>query len=100
MSSLAVLFLVALLGWAWQANLKCRDIAVQTGKASCAAQGLQFLDGTVSLRKIRPYYLNIDDFGIQRTYVFDYSADGISRQTGCIVLFNTRLETLVMEGLD
>ena len=100
MSSLVILFLVALLGWAWLTSLECRDMAVSAAKAACTAQGLQFLDGTVSFRKVRPYYLNIDDFGLRRTYVFDYSADGISRQTGCIVLKNKRMETLLLERLE
>ncbi|MDH3527377.1 MAG: DUF3301 domain-containing protein [Gammaproteobacteria bacterium] len=98
MSSLTLLFCIVILVWFWLASLNCRDIAIRTGRASCAHQGLQFLDDTVSLRNLRPYYRNVDDLGIRRTYVFDYSGDGISRQTGCIVLHNTRVTSVVFEA--
>ncbi len=97
MSSLSLLFCIGILVWLWLVSLKCRDIAVRTARASCAHQGLQFLDGTVSLRSIRPYYMNADDLGFKRTYLFDYSGDGISRQTACIVLHNTRVTSVIFE---
>lgn len=97
MSSLTLLFCIVGLIWFWQASLNCRDIAVRTARTSCAHQGLQFLDGTVSLKNIRPYYRNVDDLGLRRTYVFDYSSDGVSRQTGCTVLHNTRVTSVIFE---
>jgi hypothetical protein len=97
MSSLTLLFCIVALIWFWQASLNCRDIAIRTARTSCARQALQFLDGTVSLKNIRPYYRNADDLGLRRTYVFDYSGDGISRQTGCIVLHNTRISSIIFE---
>jgi hypothetical protein len=98
MSSLTLLFSIVILIWFWLASMNCRGIAVQTARASCAHQGFQFLDGTVSLRNIRPYYINGDDLGFRRTYVFDYSSDGISRQTGCVVLHNKRITSVVLEA--
>jgi len=98
MSSLAFLLLIAVLVWLWQANLHSRDIAVQTAGRSCKAQDLQLLDGTVSIKHIKPYYRSRNDFGIQRTYVFDYSGDGFTRQTGCVVMHNTAVQTIVLEG--
>ncbi len=97
MSSLTLLFCIVILIWFWQAGLKCRDIAVRTARNSCTHQELQFLDATVSLKNIRPYYRNIDDLGLSRTYVFDYSSNGISRQTGCVVLHNTRVTSVIFE---
>lgn len=97
MNALTLLLLIVLLVYLWLASLKTRDIAIQTARGSCRQQGLQLLDGTVSLRNIRPYYRNNGDFGIQRTYVFDYSADGLSRQTGCVIMHNTRVTTIILE---
>ena len=97
MSSLTLLFCIVVLVWFWQASLKCRDIAIRTARTACARQGLQFLDGTVSLKNIRPYYRNADDLGLRRTYVFDYSDDGISRQAGCIVLHNSLISSVLFE---
>jgi hypothetical protein len=96
MSSLALLVVIGLLVWFWLESLKSRDIAVQVARTSCRQQELQLLDGTVSLQTLRPYYRNRDDYGLKRTYTFDYSGDGTSRQTGCVVLYNTRVVSIVL----
>jgi hypothetical protein len=88
MSSLSLLLIIGVLVWLWLASLKSRDIAIQTARGSCNHQGLQLLDATVSLQKIRPYYENSNDFG---------SGDGISRQTGCIIMHNTRVVSVILE---
>lgn len=98
MSPLALLIVIVILVWFWLTSLNCRDIAIRTARASCAHQGLQFLDGTVSLKKIRPYYKDMDAPGLRRTYVFEYSSDGFSRQAGCIVLHNSRVTTVLFEA--
>jgi hypothetical protein len=96
--SLAILLLIVVIVWFWQANLRSRDIAVQTARGSCKAQGLQLLDGTVSIKSIKPYYHNSNDFGIERTYIFEYSGDGFSRQSGCIVMHDATVQTVVLES--
>ena len=98
MSSFALLVFIGLLVWFWLESLKIRDIAIQVARTSCRQQELQLLDGTVSLRTLRPYYRNVDDYGLKRTYTFDYSGDGISRQTGCVVLYNTHVVSIVLES--
>jgi len=98
MSSLALLLLIAVIVWVWQANLHSRDIAVQTARGSCQAQNLQLLDATVAIQKVIPYYRSSNDFGLQRTYVFEYSGDGFSRQTGCVVMHNAAVQTVVLES--
>jgi len=98
MSSLALLVVIGLLVWFWLESLKSRDIATQVARNSCRQQELQLLDGTVSLQTLRPYYRNRDDYGLKRTYTFDYSGDGLSRQTGCVVLYNTRVVSIILEA--
>ena len=98
MSSLALLAVIGLLIWFWLESLKSRDIAIQVARTSCRQQELQLLDGTVSLQTLRPYYRNRDDYGLKRTYTFDYSVDGVSRQTGCVVLYNTRVVSIILEA--
>jgi deoxycytidylate deaminase len=98
MSSLALLVVIGLLVWFWLESLKSRDIATQVARNSCRQQELQLLDGTVSLQTLRPYYRNLDDYGLKRTYTFDYSGDGLSRQTGCVVLYNSRVVSIVLEA--
>ncbi len=98
MTSLTLLVVIGLLVWFWLESLRSRDIAIQVARTSCKQQELQLLDGTVSLQTIRPYYRNPDDYGLKRTYTFDYSGDGISRQTGCVVLYNSRGASIVLES--
>ena len=98
MTSLTLLVLVGLLVWFWLENLKCREIAIHVARTSCRQQELQLLDETVSLRRFRPYFRSSTDYGLQRTYCFDYSGDGFSRQCGCVVLFNSRVTSIVLDS--
>lgn len=98
MSSLVLLLLIGLLVWFWLESLKCRDIAIQIARSSCQEQALQLLDGTVALRDLRPYFRSRDDYGLKRTYTFDYSGDGFSRQSGCVVLYNSQVISIVLES--
>ena len=97
MSHLLLLLIVAGLVWYWQAGMQCRDIAIATARNTCTSEGLQLLDGTVALHRIRPFYNGNRHFGLLRTFGFEYSADGISRLSGCIVLRNTRVESIILE---
>jgi hypothetical protein len=98
MSQLLLLIVIVLLVWYWQSGMHCRDIARAAAGNTCTRQGLQLLDGTVSLRDMRPFYLDNRRFGLKRTYGFDYSEDGISRRSGCIVLLNSRVDSIILEG--
>ena len=100
MSSLTLLLLIGLLVWFWLQGMKCRDIAIRIARSSCRQQELQLLDGTVALRSLRPYFSSPDDYGLKRTYTFDYSGDGFSRQTGCVVLYNRRVMSIVLERVQ
>jgi hypothetical protein len=97
MSHLLLLLILAGLVWYWQAGMQCRDIAIATARNTCALEGLQLLDGTVALRRIRPFYNGSRQFGLLRTFGFEYSTDGISRLSGCIVLRNTGVESIILE---
>jgi hypothetical protein len=98
MYSLTLLLLIGLLAWFWLEDMKCRDIAIGIARSSCRQQDLQMLDGSVALRSLRPYFRSREDYGLKRTYTFDYSEDGFSRQTGCVVLDNSRVTSVVLES--
>lgn len=99
MTPLALLILIVLLVLIWQSNTQCRDIATRMARETCRRQDLQFLDGTVSLRSIIPTFKEGRLFCLKRTYVFDYSDDTINRRNGCIVMYNARIKTVLLEGL-
>ena len=97
MSTLALLLLIVLLVWFWQLGLQSRDTAVQAARETCKRQGLQFLDGTPSLQSVRPFFSSRGP-GLKRTYTFDYSEDGLARHTGCIIMYNTRVSAVLLDG--
>jgi hypothetical protein len=98
MESLTFLLFLVLLVWFWQASLATRDRAIATARETCKHRGIQFLDGTASLQNIRPYYSRASGPGFKRTYTFEYSEDGITRQNGCIVMHNLQITTVLLDG--
>lgn len=98
MSSLPLLLLIVLLVWFWQLSLQSRDTALHMARETCKRQGLQFLDGTASLQSMRPFFSRERGPGLKRTYTFDYSADGITRHTGCIIMLNTQVSAVLLDN--
>jgi hypothetical protein len=96
MSTLTLLLLIVLLVWFWQSSLHSRDTAGQAARETCKRQGLQFLDGTPSLQSVRPFFSGRGP-GRKRTYTFDYSADGLARRTGCIIMYNTQVSAVLLD---
>lgn len=90
MEVLGLLFVVAL-GWYWLASIKARDAAMLACRRACDAEGLQFLDDTVSAARVRP---ERDDDGVlrlRRVYSFEYSDTGNNRRPGSIELLGDRV---------
>jgi hypothetical protein len=98
MASLTLLLIIALLVWFWQISQQCHDTAVQLAQQTCKHQGLQFLDGTATLKSIRPYFSLGNGPGLKRTYTFDYSEDGVGRRSGCIIMHNAQVASLVLDS--
>lgn len=97
-TTLIALLLLLLLVLGWQASLKIRDTAVRTARNTCNSRNVQFLDGTAALRNTRLGFSPGTGPYLYRTYVFDYSEDGITRHTGCIIMCNFRVESVLMDG--
>lgn len=97
MTSISLLLLIVILVLIWQASQRSRDTAIETARQTCLRQGVQFLDGTAVLQGIKPFFSSADGPGLQRTYTFDYSEDGIGRRTGCIILRNTRVSAVLLD---
>jgi hypothetical protein len=87
---LGLLLLVAF-GWFWLNGIKARDAAMIACRRACDAEGLQFLDDTVSTARVR---LERDDDGVlrlRRVYSFEYSDSGNNRRPGSVVLLGDRV---------
>jgi hypothetical protein len=98
MTPLALLLIIVVLVWFWQNSQQCRDQAIVTARETCKQQGVQFLDGTASLQTINPYFRRGSGPGLKRTYTFDYSEDGITRRTGCIIMHNTQISAVLTDS--
>lgn len=85
------LLLVVALGWFWLNGIKARDAAMIACRRACGAEGLQFLDDTVSTARVK---LERDDDGtlrMRRVYSFEYSDSGNNRCPGSVVLLGDRV---------
>ena len=85
------LLVIAALAWAWMDALNAREYAIQHGRSLCREAGVQLLDQTVSLKRLRigrrdglPTFL--------RRYEFEISLDGSDRHRGHLDLNGHRLE--------
>jgi len=78
------LVILLALAWLWFDSIQVRDIAVREAAGACATEGLQFLDETVSITRLR---FTRDDDGrlmLSRTYSFEYSDTGNNRRPGSV----------------
>jgi hypothetical protein len=80
---LAALIAVA---WYWHDALAARELANDAAAEACRGIGASLLDGTVAFRRIQAVRGDGGPLRLRRTYVFDYSRDGNSRQQGFVIL--------------
>jgi hypothetical protein len=86
--------LLAAIAWLWLDSLKVREAAVRAAKEVCAAEGLLFLDDTVSIAGFRPVRDDDGRVRLRRTYEFEYSDTGNNRLKGSVVMLGHRLMLL------
>jgi len=98
MSALSMIITLLVLVWLWQIGQSSRDKAIMTARETCRRQGVQFLDGTAALQSVKPAWSSTEGPVLQRTYTFDYSDDGIGRRTGCIIMRNIRVVSVLLDG--
>jgi hypothetical protein len=85
------LLAIAVVIWAWMDALNAREHAIRAGRELCREAGVQWLDQTVSLKRLR---LGLRD-GLPtflRRYGFEVSLDGSDRHRGHLDLSGHRLE--------
>lgn len=76
-----LLLAIAGVAWAWMDALAARERAIGYGREICRSAGVQLLDQTVALRRIR---IEIIDGlpALVRRYGFEVSLDGSDRHRG------------------
>jgi hypothetical protein len=93
LSSLGLACLLIGVAVFWYDSMRVREAANVIAASACSRQGLQFLDGTVALSALRPRLAG-GGLRLQRTYVFDYTVDGVLRASGFIIMLGLHLEHL------
>ncbi|MGD8910488.1 MAG: DUF3301 domain-containing protein [Chromatiales bacterium] len=84
-TSLNFLLLLSLVIWFWRDSLRVRESATRICRQACKSYGVQFLDQTVALQRLRLRWIHSGPH-LQRTYQFDYSLEGEGRRTGHLVM--------------
>jgi len=84
--SLLPLIVVLAALYAWQSALRTRDRARSLGHALCAQAGVQLLDQTVALARLRLRRYPGRGLLLWRCYRFEFSTDGTDRRRGSLDL--------------
>lgn len=91
-----IALLLGILGmaWFWLDSIRNREIAIVAGQEAAAKYGLQFLDETVALTKLRLARDGSGRLRPLRTYGFEVSDTGVERLSCSITLLGRRVETM------
>jgi hypothetical protein len=84
--------------WYWHDSLGARERANDAALETCQSMGASLLDGTVAFRRIRPVRVRGGPIQLRRTYVFDYTRDGYSRQQGFVILTGRTVDSVGLEA--
>jgi hypothetical protein len=74
--------------------MEARALANDAAGQACVGAGAQLLDGTVVFRSVKPGRNQDGSTCLKRTYVFDYTDDGVARRQGFVVLAGHAVDTV------
>ncbi|RMG34548.1 MAG: DUF3301 domain-containing protein [Gammaproteobacteria bacterium] len=95
-TALLLITLIGLLTWLWLDGARARELATRLAQTLCERRGLQFLDGTVALRRMG-VRRKAGGLRIRRMFSFDYSREGSGRHLGWIILLGTDIELVQLD---
>jgi hypothetical protein len=91
---LALLAAMLATAWFWHDSLGARETANAAALETCQGTGAMLLDGTVAFRRIEAVRVLGGSLGLRRTYVFDYTRDGATRQQGFVVVTGRTVDSI------
>jgi hypothetical protein len=91
---LALLAAMLAIAWFWHDSLGARETANVAALETCQGTGATLLDGTVAFRRIEAVRVLGGSLGLRRTYVFDYTRDGATRQQGFVVVTGRTVDSI------
>ncbi len=77
---------LAALAWFWWDSLQKRELAVRAARAVCERAGVQFLDDSVALSRMKLQRDSNQRVRLYREFSFEYSSVGDDRQAGRVYL--------------
>ena len=95
----ADLLFVAVAGtaaWYWFASTRVRELAIDAARRSTKQADVQLLDQTVALARVSLSRDRDGRWRIWRQYRFEYSRDGVNRESGQIIMLGQRLEAVLV----
>lgn len=93
------LLVFVLLGGSWYHVLRLRERATAHARRLCERHGLQLLDDSVALHRLRANWRR-GALRVVREYRFDTSRGGDDRRTASITLLGDRIASASMPGHD
>lgn len=94
MVEISALALFLLGAWLWADSMRAREAALDAGRRACEAEGLQFLDWTVAMKKMGIGRAPDGRLRVRRLYEFEFSETGNDRLGGSITMLGTQLIAL------
>jgi hypothetical protein len=77
--------------WLWLDSLRVRDAAIAAARQACQGENLQFLDESIAISSFRLGRTSDGALTFRRSYTFEFSATGDTRQQGSIVMIGHRV---------
>jgi hypothetical protein len=84
--------------WYWYAGMQAREQAVAVSRRACADAGLQLLDDSVALRRLRLARNDNGQIQFQRDFRFEFSDTGDNRRPGVVRMLGERVEWVSLDG--
>lgn len=91
---IVIVLLILGLGWFWHDSMRARETGVRAVRAACAAEGLQLLDETIAIARLRPRRDRSGQLSWLRVYQFEYSDTGDNRRPGSVQLLGNHVTLL------
>ena len=95
MERILILLMLAL-GWFWYDSTKAHDLAASDSQFACQRRGLQFLDGSVFLKKLR-IRRTTQGLRLYRIYGFEFSKGGFHRYPGFCKILGQNIQKTTLD---
>ncbi len=92
----ALLGLIAVGGY-WYNAMRSQEQARAAGRRACENAGVQFLDDSMALVRLRLRRVPHGSLAIYREYRFEFSVDGAGRHPGRVIVHGQRTMELALD---